>query len=175
MRENGGMPRERDDVPAGACAQQQVNFHRIMDRLNMFFPGSNAKLEYLTQCHRLIFHIRQVMIVPNVAYDTAVGLQHRIRYMLGDFSEKQWLSKIKAREKLRDVRKCQSLLFTMCANTLEDLLNNISMCRSEEEFLNYYGQLQALNKYITDNILQLKKRFKVRMPSFDSVWNLIYV
>ena len=173
MRENGGLPREQGDV---RC-EQQVNIDRIIRNVSKFFhtlDGINI-LDYLTQCHRLIFHIRQIMIVTGDAYHFAVSENNRIRYMLGDFSEKQWLSKIKAQEKQKDLRKCESLLFTMCANTLEDLLNNISICKESGEFVNYFRQLQGLNRYVADNILKLKKRFKVKIPFFDAEWNLIYV
>lgn len=173
MRENGGLPREQGDVRGGQC-RQAVNFDRILINVSRFSPGV-PELDYLTQCHRLIFHIRQIMIVPPHVHDTAVSLMIRVKYMLGDFSEKQWLSKLKAREKVKDLRRCQTSLFTMCANTLEDLLYNISMCKDEAEFLNYFQQLQGLNTYITDNVCKLKKRFKVKMQSFDEVWNLIYL
>jgi hypothetical protein len=176
MRANGGMPREQGDVRGGQCAQD-INFGRIMRNTYILCPFIDEinTIDYLTQCHRLIFHIRQVMIRQNDVYDTVIGLENRIRYMLGDFSEKQWLSKLKAREKVKDIKRCQTSLFTMCANTLEDLLNNIRMCRDKEEFQNYFGQLQGLNKYVSDNVLKLKKRFNVKMASFDSVWNLVYL
>lgn len=174
MRANGGMPREQGDVRGERCGQQAVNFDRILINVSRFSPGI-PELDYLTHCHRLIFHIRQVMIIPVDIYDAGVGVMNRIRYMLGDFNEKQWLSKLKAREKVKDIKRCQTSLFTMCANTLEDLLNNISMCKDEYEFINYFQQIQALNKYVADNVLKLKKRFKVKMESFDSAWNLVYL
>jgi hypothetical protein len=176
MRENGGLAREQGDVKVETCGQQ-VNFNKIIRNVYMFFPvidGINT-MDYVTQCHRLIFHIRQVMIIPTAGYEAGVNLSNRIKYMLGDFDEKKWLSKIKAQEKIKDMKKCETSLFTMCANTLEDLLNNISMCTDEAEFLIYFRQLQALNKYVTDNVLKLKKRFKVKMCCFDNLWNLIYV
>jgi hypothetical protein len=176
MRENGGLAREQGDVKVEMCGQQ-VNFNKIIRNVYMFFPvidGINT-MDYVTQCHRLIFHIRQVMIIPTAGYEAGVNLSNRIKYMLGDFDEKKWLSKIKAQEKIKDMKKCETSLFTMCANTLEDLLNNISMCTEGSEFLIYFRQLQALNKYITDNVLKLKKRFKVKMCCFDNLWNLIYV
>ena len=173
MRENGGLPREQGDVRGAQCGQA-VNFDKILINLRRFHVR-DTKLDYLSQCHRLIFHIRQIMIVPHDAYHRAVSLANRIKYMLGDFSEDKWLSKLKAGEKVKDLNKCQSSLFTMCANSLEDLLNNISMCRDEVEFINYFQQLQGLNTYVRDNVCKLKKRFKVKIATFDDVWNLIYV
>jgi hypothetical protein len=176
MRANGGLPREQGDVRGRQCVQH-VNFDMLITNTRLLCPDIDVinTMDYLTQCHRLVFHIRQVMIIPVNGYDVDVGLMHRIRYMLGDFSEKQWLSKIKARVKIEDIRKCLSSLFTMCANTLEDLLNNISVCSDTVEFTNYFHQLQELNKYVADNILKLKQRFKVKMESFDSGWNVITV
>jgi len=173
MRENGGLPREQGDVRGGQCGQA-VNFDRILINVGKFYL-LDSQIDYLTQCHRLIFHIRQIMIVQRHGHDTAVSLANRVKYMLGDFSEDKWLSKLKALEKVKDLRKCQSSLFTMCANSLEDLLYNISICREQVDFANYFHQLQGLNTYIRDNVTKLKKRFKVKMESFDEVWNLIFV
>lgn len=174
MRENGGLPREQGDIRGGPC-EQQVNMVGLIRNVSRFLGGREA-LDYLTQCHRLVFHIRQVMIgnIDNED-DRLVNKHMRIRYMLGDFNEKQWLSKIKAREKSKDIRKFETLLFTMCANTLEDLLNNISICETLEQFLNYSEQFHCLNRYVSDSILRAKKRFKVKMPWFDTNWNLTYV
>jgi hypothetical protein len=99
----------------------------------------------------------------------------RIRYMLGDFDEKRWLSQLKSREKSSEIRRAISLLLTMCVNTLQDLLGNIVSSKNIDEFQNFVFQIRGLNKYVNDVSLRLKKRFKVNIASFDQLWNPVYV
>jgi len=173
MRENGGMQRERGDVPVGVCGVVQLSV--LMSKIRTFSPRADV-LEYLMCCHRILFHIREVMLQTFGERDDIRSRKEiRIRYMLGDFDEKRWLSQLKSREKSSEIRRAISLLLTMCVNTLQDLLGNIVSSKNIDEFQNFVFQIRGLNKYVNDVSLRLKKRFKVNIASFDQLWNPVYV
>jgi hypothetical protein len=173
MRENGGMPRERGDAPGGDCGVVQLSV--LMSRVRTFSPGGDV-LEYLMCCHRILFHIREVML-PGVEERDGAGLRKyiRIRYMLGDFNEKRWLSQLKASEKTNETRRAISSLLTMCVNTLQDLLGNVVSSKDRDEFETFVSQIRGLNRYVNDVSHRLRKRFKVNIVSFDELWNPVYV
>jgi hypothetical protein len=174
MRENGGLAREQGDVrPGQACNPvDYMDFQRFINRIRLF---SQSDEEYLSTAFRIIFHIRAVNIpyrgvTPN---DDLKGI--RVRYMIGDFDEKRWLSLVKSKQKLSEVNSSMTLLLTMCANTMEDLIRSIIMCRWLTDYELCLNQMKELNKYVHENVEKLKKRFKVKLMSFGPKWEIIYV
>ena len=168
MRENGELKREQGDVVCGG----EVDYQVLMNKVKRIYDRSKIR-EYLTNVHRMIRHIREVSL-PNhypITDRPDSNKDLRIRYMIGDFDEKRWLSNLKAKEKIREKNRAMNLLLTMCANVMEDLIRSISICESKKEFDNFMLELSELNKYANSNIGNLEKRFKIKIGRFEELWD----
>jgi hypothetical protein len=164
MRENGGLQREQGDVVCG----EQVDFISLIRKVRSFTTDRSVE-NYLTNVCMNIVHIRQVLL--NTVYpiidrpDTNKDL--RVRYMIGDFDEKKWLSQLKSREKVRETNRSMNMLLTMGANVMDDLIRSISICDKLETFTTLMIQLSELNDYINANIDKIENRFKVKLQHIE--------
>ena len=178
MRENGGLPREQGDVPQGDRCNglHETDFHRLINKARHFSQDVRSDEEYLMTAFRLIFHIRHVSLLTyGVRQNDDILKGIRVRYMIGDFDEKRWLSLVKSRQKSTEINTSMTLLLTMCANTIEDLIRSIITCNWSNDYELCLNQMKELNKYVGENIEKLKKRFKVKMMSFGPEWQIIYI
>jgi hypothetical protein len=168
MRENGGLKRDEGDVICGG----QVNYQDLISKGRKIYNLSHIT-EYLSNVYRMITHIREVLLRFEYPItdrpDSNKDL--RIRYMIGDFDEKRWLFNLKAKEKTREKNTAMSMLLTMCANVMEDLIRSINMCETKKDFDDYIKQSLELNKYVNSEIDKLQKRFKLKIGTFEEYWN----
>ena len=164
MRENGGLQREQGDVVCGG----QVDFISLLHKVRSFTTDTAVE-NYLSNVSRTIVHIREVLLraVYPIIERPDSNNDLRVRYMIGDFDEKKWLSQLKSREKVRETNRSMNLLLTMGANVMDDLIRSISICDKLEVFTNLMIQLSELNEYINTNIDKIEKRFKVKLPHIE--------
>jgi hypothetical protein len=171
MRENGGLQREQGDVVCGG----EVDFGLFISKVRRLSMRQDVQ-DYLTTIHRMIGHIRLVLmdrIFPIIDRPDS-NKELRIRYMIGDFDERKWLLHLKSREKSKEKNREMNLLLSMCANVMGDLIRRITICESRKEFENAMLELSELNKYVNSNIEKLHKRFKVKIGRFEENWNFLY-
>jgi len=158
MREQGGgqMAREQGDVRCGGA----VLYRDLLDTLRRLRLPRYEEL--LAKLHSLIGDIRGVqlrrLVVNN---DPDVNRDLRINYLLGDYkNEKEWLSKIKMREKSKEKRTSEILILQMLADTLEVILENIYRATSKDDVNLQLAQLPELHSYVNKEFIKIEKRFK---------------
>jgi hypothetical protein len=158
MREQGGgqMAREQGDVRCGGA----VLYRDLLDTLRRLRLPRYEEL--LAKLHSLIGDIRGVqlrrLVVNN---DPDVNRDLRINYLLGDYkNDKEWLSKIKMREKSKEKRTSEILILQMLADTLEVILENIYRATSKGEVDLQLAQLPELHTYVNKEFIKIEKRFK---------------
>ena len=158
MREQGGgqMAREQGDVRCGGA----VLYRDILQTLRRL--GLEEYQELLAMLHSLIGDIRDVRLrTLQVNNDPDANRDLRINYLLGDYKDdKQWLSKIKMREKSKEKRASEILILQMLADTLEVIVENIYRATSEEEVNLQLAQLPELHSYVNKEFIKIEKRFK---------------
>ena len=158
MREQGGgqMAREQGDVRCGG----PVLYRDVLQTLRRL--GLQQYEELLGMIHSLIGDIRGVRLrALTINEDPDVNRDLRINYLLGDYKdEKEWLSKIKMREKSKEKRQAEILILQMLADTLEVIVENIYRATSEEEVNVQLAQLPELQTYVNKEFIKIEKRFK---------------
>jgi hypothetical protein len=158
MRAQGGgqMPREPGDVRCGG----PVLYRDILQTLRRL--GLQQHEELLAEIHSLIGDIRGVRLRRlAVINDPDENKDLRINYLLGDYKDdKEWISKIKMREKSKEKRTGEILILQMLADTLEVIVENIYRATSEEEVNVQLAQLPELHSYVNNEFIKIEKRFK---------------
>jgi len=158
MRAKGGgqMPREAGDVRCGG----PVLYRDVLRTLRRL--GLQQHEELLGLIHALIGDIRGVRLGRlTINEDPDANRDLRISYLLGDYkNDKEWLSKIKSREKSKEKRQAEILVLQMLADTLEAIVDNIYRANSEEEVNLQLVQLSELQSYVNKEFIKIEKRFK---------------
>jgi hypothetical protein len=158
MRAQGGgqMRREPGDERCGGA----VDYRHVLQTLRRL--GLQQYEELVGAVHALVGDIRGVQL-PRIAVndDPDSNRELRINYLLGDYKdEKEWLSKLKTREKSKEKRTSEILVLEMLVNTLETILENIDRATSEEEVNVQLVQLSELHSYVNNEFIKIEKRFK---------------
>jgi hypothetical protein len=158
MRAQGGgrMPREPGDVRCGG----PVLYRDVLQTLRRL--GLQQYEELLAEIHSLIGDIRDVRLRRlAVVNNPDENRDLRINYLLGDYkNDKEWLSKIKMREKSKEKRASEILILQMLADTLETIVDNIYRATSEDQVNVQLAQLPELHTYVNNEFIKIEKRFK---------------
>ena len=158
MRAQGGgqMAREPGDVRCGG----PVLYRYVLQTLRRL--GLQQHEELLAEIHSLIGDIRDIRLRRlAVVNNPDENRDLRINYLLGDFkNDKEWLSKIKMREKSKEKRSSEILILQMLADTLEAIVDNIYRANSEDEINVQLAQLAELHTYVNNEFIKIEKRFK---------------
>lgn len=168
QRKNGGVTRELGDVRCGGI----VDFNSLMYRL------TNSHVEfklvtYVTNAYRYSIHIRHVEmpIIRHVENDI-YNRNLRVRYLIGDFTEKKWLIALKKRDKLREKRQAELMILTMLVDTMDDLFANMLVVGPT--VFSYIEQLRELNSYVNMNLLKIGSIFKNKAFKIPVDWAGIF-
>jgi molybdopterin-guanine dinucleotide biosynthesis protein len=166
QREHGGAPREAGDVRCGGPVDQHTLIKKIR---KCCFEKHVEKM--ITNAHMLSGHIRDVVLPAYVvAENINANRDLRVRYLIGDYTEKRWVSEIKRREKKREKTQAIHMILTMFADTIDDLLGNIMTCPNNQVEL-FIVQLGELRRYTSANLAKIEKRFQNKVPTLDENWN----
>ena len=166
QRSTGRIAREVGDVRCGG----PVSYSKLIDKLNICdFDRKTAN--WVTNAYLLSGHIRDV-ILPHyrIEENITVNRDLRVKYLIGDYTEKRWISEIKRREKKREKNQAVNLVLTMFVDTIDDLIRNIVTCELSEVLV-FLLQLDELRKYTCMNLSKIEKRFKNKVPDLDDIWN----
>jgi hypothetical protein len=163
QRKHGGAAREAGDVRCGG----PVDFGRLIHRVR----SCGYKGKWLERPYMLSGHIREIVLPKYRLVDNMnVNRDLRVKYLIGDYTEKRWLSEIKRREKKREKTQAIGMVLTMLADTIDDLLGNILTCNPGDIAL-FFVQLKELRVYTCMNLTKIEKRFQNKVPQIDEKWN----
>jgi hypothetical protein len=161
---NGNAPRVRGDVRCGGL----VGFYAVNDKIE--YAGFSSEMKWVSEAHRLVGHIRGVELPiyrpPQVA---ECNRDLRILFLLNEIKEKDWQSKLKAREKKREKNNAIFLILSMFADSLSDLMGVIADSPTDDipELL---VQLNQLREYVDNTLVSVGERFKNKTPRISPQW-----
>ncbi len=163
-----GPLREIGDVPCGGPANQT----QILGKLKEC--GIDRKtIEWVFNAYRLSGHIREVVlpIYQEAPYGELTHQDLRVQYMLNVFTEKEWISKLKQREKKREKNHEINLILRMFVEALDDMIANI-VSLNLEEIPQQLVQMKQLRIYVTNNLQKISARFQNKTVEIDGNWNM---
>ena len=167
-RENGGLQREPGDIPCG-----EITYDDVLIKIRYF--GVNKETEgYITNVYMMIYHIREHLLIRfyNVTNVADSNKDLRIKYMMGDINQDEWIKELKNRMKVRERKIAMNLLLTMTSNIMEALISNIIISNNLQTFRNIRTELEELNNYVCTHIRKLENRFKTKILKYNERWEI---
>jgi hypothetical protein len=157
---NGGQaPRVPGDDP-GACGGLIGTYQitQICGRVGI--PTTSEIHQEMYDIHRLIGHILDIEIPyypANARMDDNVDL--RVKYLMGQISEDQWISFLKKREKKREKNLEINQVLDMFVQASTDTLNSIQHVRKRQDILNILQAMNDLRNYTNIAFIKIVARF----------------
>lgn len=168
QRQNGTQRREPGDVRCGG----QVVYGDLYNRLVQNGLEQNI-IEWVLNAHRLSGHMRAV-VLPHYR-ENQIGEETnrdlRIKYLINEISEKEWISEIKRREKRREKNHAISLAIVMFVDTMDDIQANI-LVGDPEDIPSYLVQMKKLRLYTMRVFKKIENRFQNKVPQITKEWIL---
>ena len=160
--QNGGIaPRDNRVARCGGVTP----WASVEDRLCMSDIYSPNALYFLQEAHRSINHIRLVVLQQ---YPNTIGIENnvdlRVEFLCNEITEKQWLSKLKIKEKKREKNRAIHLILSMYIDTLTDIFNNFVDCPNQQ-CVQYIFQIGHLREYVNSEFDKISIRFKNKTPT----------
>ena len=161
---NGGVaPRNRGDVRCGGAPQMW----RIRDKLR------NAQVTFsnVDEAHRSIAHINNVELprFPNHLGE-ADNTRLRVSYLMNDFDEKTWKSKLKAKMKKQEKDGEINQILRMYTQTLSDIFGNIVEGK-DNEVVRHVASCVQLREYTNKQLIKIGNRFNNVVPCIGPGWH----
>jgi len=166
--ENGGVaPRVAGDRPELRCGGLPW-----METITHVLRARNHKFHGWQDCHRLVPHIRQV-VMPR--YPVLIGIDDhtdlRIKFLMNDIDEKYWFKtlqmRVKKHEKNREVHQLLELLTV----TLTDLFTTYA----DGSTNSLEKSAHNLRNYVNVELLKVKKRYNNTVPFISKKWDCVNV
>jgi len=163
---NGGhAPRRVGEVRCGG----PVEIALLIEKMGKVDVEESIR-EWVLNAHRVVYHIRHV-VLPKYPGTEPNNQDLRIKYLLGDLTEKRWLSEIKRREKKREKDSAINLVLRMCCDTIDDLLHNIVATESNDVPV-ILIQISQLRRYVSKSLKRIQKRFENKVPMISGKWEV---
>jgi hypothetical protein len=95
----------------------------------------------------------------------------RVKYLMGDLSEKKWESELKKRNKKREKDRSIELILTMFYTSVNNLLGNIIVCDRQVRKLIVIEMIE-LKDYVNKELRYVCDQFKNKVPYINDEWNI---
>lgn len=118
------------------------------------------------ECHRSVHHFR-VVVMPS--YPLQVGVEDhtdlRLKFLLKDINEEQWLSKLRRRQK--KIEKNQEIhnILDMFVVTLTDLFQ-----RFTTQYVDLPTEAYAIRDYVNEELRKVSIRYNNVVPQITKEW-----
>ena len=120
-------------------------------------------------CHRLIEHIRQI-ILPN--FPAIVGMQDntdlRLQFLLKEINDKKWLRILKMRQKASEKNRSVNQILTMFITVMTDLFLTFATGATKDLGM----EAHALRKYVNTELDRLRTRYNNCIPHISKDWKI---
>lgn len=153
MRDHKTLRRDPDDIVCGGLIRVRDMYHGIP---NVFYD-----------IHQVVEHIQAVGIL-NTPPPNYIDL--RAKYLVGDLTEKKWLTILKGREKKREKDIAVNMILTMFVNVLTDLFNNLMETRDEVKI---EKDMVSLRDYVNVHLQKISRRFNNKTPHISEDWRFV--
>lgn len=132
---NGTYPMR---IPAMRCGGPP----RVRE-ITIKLKNDNIIFEYCDNAHRLIYHINNVELqYYPIVFGEMDNSQLRVSYLMERITEKQWISKLKAKTKKQEKNSEFNMVLSMFTTTMSDLFGNILV----SDYKNTETHIDSINK-----------------------------
>lgn len=115
----------------------------------------------LMELYRMVHHIEQA-VLPHYSTNRILdNFDLRVQYLVGDFDDDVWATKLMNREKKRMKARAFRELLEMAAEVMKDLVGQVAQNRRHDEVARSYNELK---KYINDSIDKITEVHGGRVP-----------
>ena len=163
MRNNGNINREHGDIPCGGFP----TLHEIQILLRGYSEGTGA---IFFSIHRLVRHISAVNIIGGMPADVDFQ-EYRVRYMLGEMSEKEFQYMITKTEKSRDKARDQYNIFRMFVDVAGDMMRQVIL--KQLDIPDFTVQIDRLREYCNENFVKVQKRYNSTVEIIHVNWTMM--
>lgn len=165
---NGIAPRVAGDFRCGGVP----TINRV-ERKMKSLKCTPEVIHTVMNAHRLIGHINGA-VLPN--YPNRMDMENnadlRVKYLLGELSDKKWASELKKREKKREKNRAVNLVLTMFTATLGDLMANI-VDSDRDKRITYIPELMNLKTYVNKELAKISSRFNNKINPVTDNWEMV--
>ena len=161
--QNGGIaPRDNRVARCGGVVNWFIVEDKLYDLRILPWQGS----EVFEEAYRSISHIRLVVLGQ---YPNTIGIENnmdlRVEFLCNEITEKQWLTKLKTKEKKREKNRAIHLILSMYIDTLTDTFNNFVDCQDKKQAVEYINNIGQLREYANRELKKISERFKNKTPT----------
>tara|TARA_B100001287_G_scaffold269676_1_gene267424 strand:- start:560 stop:1777 length:1218 start_codon:yes stop_codon:yes gene_type:complete len=179
MREHGGgMPREEDRICGGDA--DIVTFYPLHTFLTRIRPPNFKQIEFskwdcqskaIIECFRQMNHLRYYEMPRFEDINSESKKQSlRIKFMMKEISEEQWLKQLITLEKINKRKYDYRCLIDMVTQCISD---NLGLHMRENRFTEKMFNIQSLNEiidYYNTHMDNLAKKYKTRSLLFNRIY-----
>jgi hypothetical protein len=163
-QQNGGIaPRNIGDRACGGLPN--------IFEIKKVITCSKTKFQYINNSHRVINHILYTIIQqhPNVLGEQD-NSELRVKYLMKNIDEKQWISKLKAKMKKQEKNSSMNQILTMFTSTMTDLFNNITVTTNIEDIID---EMERLRIYTNKSFAKIGYQYGNTVPGITYEWNYV--
>ena len=168
---NGIVPRQPGDLLRyrGNCGDIPW-VEEIEHALN---HNSHSFLE-LYNCHRLVGHIRHV-IIPRYPINNAMrdNSDLRVKFLLKEIDEIKWMRSLQKRQKKVEKNRAVNHILEMFVVSLKDLFMIYVRRNNNQQKQNLELSTNALRKYVNKELYNIKSRYKNKVPYITPQWKCV--
>lgn len=179
-QQNGGVaPRVAGDI--NRCGG--IDAYDMNRLINISYEDMGVRLD---EHYRLINHIREVELLHyiNTERNHFSDEKLRIKFLLGNIGENDWLKVIKSgmkkAEKNTEINKVLTMFCDTISFTLGNIVTKYEKHNWEKEAVEIENikkdveSLESLRKYTNNVLTQIGNRFKNTNPCITTDWNIIH-
>ena len=159
---NGVAPRVPGDNPCGCGDLPWSSTVRFIMR------ERGHKWDSMEACHRLIGHIRGI-VLPGFPAETNMqdNATLRVKYLMNELDEEEWLRLLKARQKSGEKNRAVNQVLDMFVVSLTDLFNTYV----NGELDNLEESADALRVYANRELYKISRLYKNKTYHVDNKWS----
>lgn len=143
---NGAM--EVDEVACGEMPNPTQYYSRI---------SKSPKHRELMELYRMVYHVEQVVLRFYDNNRIRDNFDLRIQYLVGDFDDDVWATKLMNREKKRMKSRALRELLEMVVTVMKDLVRQVMFEQACENVASSYGQLKNYFEEMKDKIIDVHR------------------
>ena len=153
-----------------------VNGLPYIDRLHSHISKYITKdftLNAIISCHTLINHILDIEM-PRYPLGTDIrdNTDLRVKYLLDEISEKDWVFTLKKRQKKMEKDTEVHQILDMFTQASMDLINHMMHVHNKTDIIALVKNLRQLREYANKNLLEIHYRFDNQVPIIDAQWHM---
>ncbi len=167
---NGAAPRvPGDNRPHGGNCGEMPWLETVDVMIKRVKKEDGYEFEKWSDCYRMIEHIRHV-VLPH--YPATIDLQDnadlRVRFLMNEISEKEWLKRLRIRQKKSEKNREIFQILEMFITSLADLF----VLFVRREIKNIGAQAINLRYYVNNNLQKISSNYNNAVPIINDDWSV---